>query len=97
MWTDAAIFIGFFGGMFVLRFIVATIVFFWILPEGDQCPLCNAHTLRVQSRIWNRCLPWLRTSWCFECDWHGLLRPIPALRAPAGESPVPTGSARVRR
>lgn len=91
MWWDAVIFIGFFGGMFIVRIIVATIVFFWILPEGDRCPLCDAHTLRVQSKGWNRITPWLRTSWCYECGWDGLLRPTPAPpRVPITTGTVPS-------
>lgn len=81
MWSDILIFVGFFGGLFVVRIIVATIVFFWILPEGDRCPLCDAPTIRVKHGFWNRITPWLRTSWCYECHWSGLLRPGP-LTAP---------------
>ena len=72
--SDAVIFAVIFVGFFILRFIAATIVFFFILPEGDRCPNCDAVTLRVKSRGWNFVLPWFRTSWCYECGWHGLLR-----------------------
>ena len=43
--------------------------------------------LRVQSTWWNRLMPWFRTSWCYECGWHGLLRPDPRPLAPES---VPT-------
>jgi hypothetical protein len=72
--SDAAIFSIVFGGIFVLRFIAATVVFFWILPRGDRCPNCDAVTVRVQSRGWNLLMPWFRTSWCYVCGWEGLLR-----------------------
>ena len=59
---------------FVLRIVVATVVFFFILPDGDRCPMCDDVTLRVQSRGWNTLMPWFRTSWCMRCDWEGLHR-----------------------
>jgi hypothetical protein len=62
------------GGFFVLRGIAATIVFFYLLPAGDICPNCDGATIRVESKWWNRTLPWFRTSWCLHCGWHGLLR-----------------------
>ena len=72
--SDAVIFAVIFVGFFVLRLIAATVVFFFILPEGDRCPNCDAVTLRVQSTFLNRLLPRFRTSWCYECGWHGMLR-----------------------
>ena len=72
--SDAVIFVVVFGGFFILRIVAATIVFLWILPEGDRCPNCDAVTIRVQSAGWNRLMPWFRTSWCYECGWDGLLR-----------------------
>lgn len=71
---DAVIFVLIFAGFFVLRGIAATVVFFYLLPEGDRCPNCDAVTLRVQSGFLNRFLPRFRTSWCYECGWHGMLR-----------------------
>ena len=73
MW-DAVLAILIIGGFFVLRAILATVFFFYLLPEGDRCPNCDAPTLRVQSKGWNRILPRFRTSWCYQCGWHGLLR-----------------------
>jgi hypothetical protein len=72
--SDTAIFALVFGGFFVLRAIAATVFFFFLLPEGDRCPNCDAVTVRVQSRVWNALLPRYRTSWCYECNWHGMLR-----------------------
>src|SRR5688572_633557 len=85
--SDAVIFVVAFGGLFILRIIAATVVFLWILPEGHQCPHCDAVTLRVQSAGWNRLMPWFRTSWCYECGWEGLLRgpnqpPPPVIGSP---------------
>jgi len=62
------------GGFFILRAVLATVFFFYLLPKGDRCPNCDAVTLRVQSRAWNLFFPKFRTSWCYECGWHGLLR-----------------------
>ena len=84
--SDAVIFVAFFGGFFILRIVAATIVFLWILPEGDRCPNCDAVTLRVQSAGWNRLMPWFRTSWCYECGWDGLLRQQPTVM-PAPPNP----------
>jgi hypothetical protein len=96
--SDAAIFIGFFGGIFVLRIVAATVVFCWLLPRGDRCPNCDAVTLRVQSPVWNRLVPWLRTSWCPECNWDGMLRHGPLTPAPPTATPSlpPVKAARKR-
>lgn len=75
--SDAVLFVLLFGGFFVLRIIIATIVFLYILPGGDRCPNCDAVTLHLRSRAWNAMMPWFRTSWCFECGWEGLLRRTP--------------------
>lgn len=73
MW-DAVLCILIIGGFFLLRAVFATIFFFLLIPEGDRCPNCDAVTLRVESRGWNFLLPRMRTSWCLDCGWHGLLR-----------------------
>ena len=62
------------GGFFILRGILATIFFFYLLPEGTRCPNCDAETLRIESRRINFLMPRFRTSWCLDCGWHGLLR-----------------------
>ncbi len=72
-WT-AVLFILIFGGLFILRGIAATVLFYYLLDEGDHCPNCDSPTLRVESKWWNRLTPWFRTSWCYECGWEGLLR-----------------------
>jgi hypothetical protein len=74
---DAVLCILIIGGFFVLRAILATVFFFYLLPEGDRCPNCNSVTLRVQARGWNLLLPRFRTSWCYDCGWEGLLRKGP--------------------
>lgn len=78
--SDAVLFAIIFVAFFILRIVAATAVFMVLLPEGDRCPNCDAHTLRVESRGWNVLMPWFRTSWCYECNWDGLLRHGP--RAP---------------
>lgn len=75
--SDAVLFVLLFGGLFVLRFIIATVVFLYILPAGDRCPNCDAVTLWMQSRAWNAVMPWFRTSWCLACGWEGFLRRLP--------------------
>lgn len=72
--SDATIFVLVFGGMFVFRIIAATACFLWILPAGDRCPNCDAHTLWIRKPFWNRVLPQLRSSWCPDCRWEGTLR-----------------------
>ena len=72
--SDAALFAVAFVGFFGLRAIAATVIFFFILPAGDRCPMCDAPTFRIQSKGWNLLMPWFRTSWCADCGWEGLLR-----------------------
>lgn len=72
--SDAVIFVLFFGGLFVLRVVVATAVFLWILPRGDRCPNCDAITIRLESGRILRLVPSLRPSWCLTCGWKGTLR-----------------------
>jgi len=88
--SDTAIFVLVFGGMFVLRFIAATLVFWWILPEGDRCPNCDAVTLRVQATGVERLVPRMRSSWCHECGWEGMLRPGPLTPPPGAGEPGPS-------
>lgn len=83
--SDAVIFAVVFVGFFLLRAVAATVFFFYILPQGDRCPNCDAVTLRVQSRGWNLLLPRFRTSWCYRCNWHGMLRAGPLTPAPPAE------------
>ncbi|MDE3052304.1 MAG: hypothetical protein KGL38_06870 [Gemmatimonadota bacterium] len=79
--TDAAWFGVVFVAFFILRGVVATWVFLFLLPQGDVCPNCGESTLRVESPRWNRILPWFRTSWCYSCGWEGLLRNDPDVAA----------------
>jgi hypothetical protein len=72
--SDALIFTLVFGGLVVARVIAATVLFALILPRGDRCPNCDAVTLRLENGVTGRILPWLRRSWCYECEWHGMLR-----------------------
>ena len=74
---DAVLCILIIGGFFVVRAVLATIFFFYLLPDGVNCPNCDAITLRVESRKLNFLMPRFRTSWCYECGWHGLLRELP--------------------
>ncbi len=84
-------------GFFVLRIVVATIVFLFILPDGDRCPICDDVTLRVQSRGWNTLMPRFRTSWCMRCNWEGLHRNGATTGADAGAvAPTPEPASRRR-
>jgi hypothetical protein len=80
--SDATIFVLVFGGLFTLRIVAATVVFFYILPCGDRCPNCDATTVRVQTGLWNRLIPSLRSSWCLDCGWEGILRVAPLTKTP---------------
>lgn len=91
--TSVVVFAVIFVAFFVLRAIAATIFFYFMLPDTNRCPLCDAETLRVQSPGWNRLLPWFRTSWCYECGWDGLLRsgddlPDTSTASHSGQLPV---------
>ena len=79
---DAVLCVIIIGGFFVLRAVLATVFFYYLLPEGDRCPNCDAPTLRVESKGWNFLMPKFRTSWCYQCNWHGLLRNGPLTPAP---------------
>jgi len=88
--SELVIFTLIFGGFFALRAIAATIVFYFILPQGDRCPHCDAVTLRLEARRMNGFIRGLRSSWCYECGWHGYMRP--------GEpSPAPATTAHARK
>ncbi len=75
--SDGAIFVLVIGGIFVLRFIAATLFFVFLLPRGDRCINCDAPTLRVQPALWHKLTPYFRPSWCMECGWKGMLRSGP--------------------
>jgi hypothetical protein len=85
--TDALIFGIVFIAFVILRIVAATIFFYCLLPEGDRCPNCDTPTVRVQSKWWNLCLPWFRTSWCYNCGWEGLLRHGPVSSDNPGATP----------
>ena len=90
--VEAVVFTVVFVGFFLLRFIAATMFFFYILPEGVQCPCCNADTLHIESRFWRIAAPRFRSSWCPACNWEGLLKRRPQLPAKtwshSGQLPV---------
>ena len=71
--SDALIFCLVFGGLVVARLVAATLIFAWILPKGDRCPNCDSVTLRMENGFIGRKFPWLRKSWCYECNWEGML------------------------
>ena len=73
--SDAAIFISFFGGLFVLRIIAATFVYAWLLSETPECPSCGGETFHVERRGVAWLFPRLKPSWCPECAWEGMLQP----------------------
>ena len=94
--SDALIFSLVFGGLFVARVIAATIVFALILPRGDRCPNCDAVTMRLENGIWGRLMPWLRRSWCYECDWHGMMRVGPITQVDTGSTVTEKAAPRSR-
>jgi hypothetical protein len=81
--SDATWFAVVFVGFFVLRIVAATVVSFWILPQGDRCPNCDAPTLRLEQRWITRLLRSLRPSWCLACGWRGMLREGPLSETPS--------------
>jgi hypothetical protein len=87
--SDALIFGIVFVGFVVLRIVAATVFFYCLLPEGDRCPNCDTPTIRVESKWWNRCMPWFRTSWCYACGWEGVLRHGPVTPEPSEQQPEP--------
>lgn len=99
--SDAAIFTLVLGGLFVLRIVAATIVFLLILPRGDRCPLCDAVTLRVESRgVRFLHLP-LAKRWCLACGWEGMMRPAEPNASPTASTdqtvPLPNAEQPSRR
>jgi hypothetical protein len=85
--SDIAWFAVVFVAFFILRAILATLVFLYLLPIGDRCLNCDSVTVQVRSAGWNRMLPWFRTSWCQYCGWEGLLRKGPAISPAEISSP----------
>ncbi len=85
--SDAVVFVAVFVGFVGLRIVAATLIFYYILPSGDRCPNCDAVTLRVTPRAFDRLMFWLRASWCYECNWEGLLRPGPLTPPPSVVAP----------
>jgi hypothetical protein len=85
--SDALIFIAVFVVFVGVRIVAATVVFYYILPSGDRCPNCDAVTLRVEARAFDRLMFWLRPSWCYECGWEGMLRPGPLTPRPTAIAP----------
>lgn len=86
--SDSVLFVVVFGGFFFLRIIAATVVFLALLPQGDKCPVCDQATLRVESLLFGRLLPWFRKSWCLACGWTGLLRRGPLSDVPVTREPA---------
>ena len=86
---EAVVFAAVFLGFFALRFVLATLFFYALWPEGDRCPSCNAETLHVQSRIMRRRF---RASWCPRCNWEGMLKrptqPPAKTRSQSGQLPL---------
>lgn len=96
--SDAVLFVLVFGGLFILRGIAATVVFLWILPDGIQCPQCDADTMRVEPSWVMRLLPSFRSSWCLVCGWHGVHRSsADARKAPTSASTLPPAPRAPRR
>lgn len=74
-WTDAWIFIGVISGLQLAMFALLTKVYFGMLPEGDQCPMCDGETLAVEPKGWRRLLgARVRHGWCLGCGWEGMHR-----------------------
>lgn len=89
--SDVVVFALVMGGLFVVRFCVATAFAFLFFAKSDRCPYCDLPTLRLERRGLVRILPWFRRSWCPECNWEGLLReggePTPYPRTQTSSQP----------
>jgi hypothetical protein len=84
-WTDAALFIAVFVAIRITVIYIATKAFVMMIPDGDQCLMCDGETLAIQRDGWWRVLgPRFRRSWCLSCGWEGLLRRsiVPSVFAP---------------
>jgi hypothetical protein len=66
----------------VLRFVMAAVLAYLLVPRGLACPICTADLLPITHGRWNWLLPPLRHAWCLECGWEGLVR-----RSPGGDQP----------
>ncbi len=74
-WTDAWIFIGVISALQLAMFVLLTKIYFVMLPEGDNCPMCDSDTLSVERKGWRRLFGLrFRHSWCIACGWEGLHR-----------------------
>ena len=92
MW-DMVLCITIVGGFFLLRAVLATVFFYYLLPEGDRCPNCDAdHASRPVAEAWNLLMPRFRTSWCYRCGWHGLARAAHLRRRPSSSRSTPSRS-----
>jgi hypothetical protein len=76
-WTlgDAVTFIAVFVGIRIIVIYLATKLFFAMIPDGQQCPICDGATLPVErTGLWRLPGGRYRRSWCIDCGWEGLLR-----------------------
>lgn len=73
---EAVVFVVIFVGFFVLRFIAATVFFYYLLPEGERCPCCNSETLHIESPLTRFTGRRFRPSWCPRCNWEGMLKRV---------------------
>lgn len=71
---EAVVFAIVFVGFFFLRFVAATVFFYYLISEGVRCPSCDAETLHVQSPLGRWMGRRFRPSWCPRCNWEGVLR-----------------------
>ena len=88
-WTDAWIFIGAFLCIRVGFIWIATKAFVMMIPDGDNCLMCDSETLAIERDGWWRILgPRFRRSWCITCGWEGVLRrsEVPSVFAPSYEA-----------
>ena len=95
-WTDAWEFIGAVLLMRLCFFYIATKAFVMMIPDGNQCTICDGETLAIERDGWWRILgPRFRRSWCLECGWEGVLRrsTIPSFFAPTTYAGPITNSA----
>ena len=74
-WTDAWIFIAVISALQLAMFVLLTKIYLVMLPEGENCPVCDCDTLSMERSGWRRLLGGrFRHSWCIDCGWAGLHR-----------------------
>ena len=66
----------------VLRFAMAALLAYLLVPRGLACPICRADLLPITHGVASRLFPALQHAWCLDCGWEGVVR-----RSAGGDQP----------